>query len=52
MDEYDLYKILDHKIVDDVMNELWKGRQTDVSASIIDYSTAYTLYQDKYNIYT
>ena len=52
LDEYDLYKILDHKIVDNIMNELWQGQKTDVNATIMDYSTAYNLFVDRHNIYT
>lgn len=46
-----MYRILDHKIVDNIMNELWKGQKTDVNATILDYSTAFNLFMDKHHIY-
>lgn len=47
LDEFDLYKILDHRMVDNIMNEYWEGQNVDVNCSIFDYSTSVTLLQDK-----
>ena len=50
LDEFDLYKLLDHKIIDRVMNEFWNGKGIDKNSSILDYSTSYNLYADKHQI--
>lgn len=50
LDEYDLYHIMDCRIMDRVIQKKWIGK-FDINATIMDYSTAYTLMRDKYMLF-
>ena len=50
LDEYDLYNILDSRIMDRVIQKKWTGKY-DINATILDYSTAFTLMRDKYTLF-
>jgi len=51
LDEYNLYSILDSRIMERVIENKWHGKN-DINASILDYSTAYKLYKDKFGLLT
>jgi hypothetical protein len=51
LDEYDLYPILDCRIMDLVITKKWTGKY-DLNASILDYSTSYTLIRDRFRLFT
>ena len=50
LDEYDLYNILDSRIMDRVIQNKWNGKY-ETNVSISDYSSGYTLMVDKYQLY-
>ena len=50
LDEFDLYKLLDHPMVDNIMNEYWSGRKVDINSTIQEYSTSYNLLFDKHDL--
>lgn len=50
LDEYDVYEILDTKIMDRVITAKWEGKY-NINCGIMDYSTSYTMMQDKYKIF-
>lgn len=50
LDEYDLYSILDCRIMDRVIQKKWSGIY-EVNASILDMSTPHLLFEDKYSIF-
>lgn len=50
LDEYDLYNILDSRIMDRVIQKKWKGKY-DLNSSVMDYSTQYTLIKDRFGLY-
>ena len=50
LDEYDLYGILDCRIMDRVIQKKWTGKY-DINSSILDYSTSYVCMMDKYKIF-
>ena len=50
LEKYEMFEILDSKIMDKFINEKWRGRQ-DINCDIFYYSTAYTLMNDPHNIY-
>jgi len=50
LDEYDLYSILDCRIMDRVIQKKWTGKY-DINATILDYSTSYTLMRDKFSLF-
>ena len=52
LDEFDLYQLLDHKMVDNIMQEYWNGKKVDITASVLDYSTPYNIIKDKNQLYT
>ena len=47
LDEYDLYTILDCRIMDRVITNKWKGKY-DLNATISDYMTSSNLLEDKH----
>ena len=50
LDEYDLYSILDCRIMDRVIQKKWNGIY-DLNASIFDYSLSSTLIHDKHGLF-
>lgn len=50
IDKYDLYPILDCRIMDRIIQKKWNGRY-DINATILDYSTSYTLMIDKFSLF-
>ena len=50
LDEYDLYRILDCRMMDRVIQKKWQGKY-DINSDITDYSTSHCLIYDKYNIF-
>lgn len=50
MEKYEMFKILDSKIMDKFINEKWRGRQ-DINCDIFYYSTSYNLLNDQHQIY-
>jgi hypothetical protein len=50
LDEYDLYSILDCRIMDRVIQKKWAGK-FDLNAVMLDYSTSYTLLADKFSLF-
>jgi len=42
LDEFDIYPILDCRIMDKVIQQKWQGK-FEINASILDYSTSYTM---------
>ena len=47
---YDLYKILDCKIIDKYISKKWDGRN-DVNCTMLNYSTSYQIYNDQYELF-
>ena len=45
LEKFEMFEILDSKIMDKFINEKWRGRQ-DINCGIFYYSTAYTLLND------
>jgi len=43
LDEFDLYQLLNHRIIDNIMQEYWLGKKVDITASVLDYSTPYNI---------
>ena len=50
LDEFDMYGLLDCRIMDRVIQKKWKGKY-DINASIFDYSTSYVCLVDKHQIF-
>jgi hypothetical protein len=50
LDEYDLYNILDCRIMDRVIQKKWAGK-FELNSSIMDYASSYTLLMDKFGLY-
>ena len=50
LDEYDLYSLMGCRIMDRVIQKKWNGKY-DINATILDYSTAFTLMRDKYTLF-
>jgi len=50
LDEYDMYSILDCRIMDRVIQKKWNGK-FDINSNMMDYSTSYTLLLDKYGLF-
>jgi hypothetical protein len=50
LDEYNLYGILDSRIMDRVIQKKWAGKY-DINSTIYHYSTPYLLLMDKYQIF-
>lgn len=50
MDKYNLYNILDCRIMDRVISKKWTGK-FEVNSAIMDYSTAWTMLKDKNSIF-
>mmetsp|Transcript_27175 Transcript_27175/g.41345 ORF Transcript_27175/g.41345 Transcript_27175/m.41345 type:complete len:374 (-) Transcript_27175:1536-2657(-) len=50
LDEYDLYNILDCRIMDRVIQKKWNGK-FDINTTMMDYSTSYTLLLDRHGLY-
>jgi hypothetical protein len=50
LDEYNLYSILDSRMMDRVISKKWSGR-FDLNTNIMDNSTASMLYYDKFRLY-
>ena len=49
LDEYDLYTILDSRIMDRVIQKKWNGK-FDINSSVLDYSTCSQLITDKHGL--
>ena len=50
LDEFDMYSILDCRIMDRVIQKKWAGKY-DLNVGILDYSTSYTVLQDKHSLF-
>lgn len=50
LDEYDMYTLMGCRIMDQVIQKKWNGKY-DINATILDYSTAFTLMRDKYTLF-
>ena len=50
LDEYNLYNILDSRMMDRVISKKWSGR-FDINTNIMNNSTASMLYRDKFHLY-
>ena len=50
LDEYDLYTILDCRIMDRVITNKWKGKY-DLNSTVYDYMTSSNLLNDKHGLY-
>lgn len=50
LDEFELYNILDCRILDRIIQNKWNGKY-DLNASFADYSTGFVVGQDKHNIF-
>lgn len=50
LDEYNLYSILDCRMMDRVIQKKWIGKY-DVNSSLADYMTSYTVFNDKYTLF-
>jgi hypothetical protein len=50
LDEFDLYGILDSRIFDRIIQKKWQGAY-DLNATILDYSTSFMCFEDKYKIF-
>ena len=45
-----MYSILDCRIMDRIIQKKWAGKY-DLNASVLDYSTSYTVLKDKHNLF-
>jgi len=52
MDEFDLFPLMDTKIIDQVISKLWNGQDVEINCSIMDFSTSYCMLMDKSKIFT
>ena len=50
LDEYDMYNLMGCRIMDRVIQKKWNGKY-EINATILDYSTAFTLMRDKYTLF-
>ena len=50
LDEYDLYSILDCRILDRIIQRKWNGK-FDLNAYVLDFSTSYVLATDKHGLF-
>ena len=50
LEKYEMFEILDSKIMDKFINEKWRGRQ-DINCDMFYYSTSYNLLNDPHQIY-
>lgn len=50
LDNYDIYGILDCRILDRIIQRKWQGPY-DISASFVDFSTGYMMLRDPYKIF-
>lgn len=50
LDEYNIYEVLDCRVMDNVINKKWNGKFS-INCSIFDYSTSVTLMRDKFNLF-
>ena len=51
LDEFDMYSILDSRIMDRVIDKKWKGKH-EVNADVLDFSTSYTMVNDQHELFT
>lgn len=51
LDEYDLYSILDCRMVDRVIQKKWTGKY-ELNQTMMDFSTASKILTDKYKLFT
>jgi hypothetical protein len=51
MNRYDIYNIIDCRILDRIINLKWMG-PFEINASPLDYSTGWLLANNKYNIFS
>jgi hypothetical protein len=50
LDEFDMYGILDSRIMDRIIQKKWQGIY-DITSTIAEYSTSYIVFEDVYKIY-
>ena len=50
LDEFDLYSLLDSRIMDRIIQKKWNGKY-DINKTILDYSTSYTMAADVYSLF-
>jgi len=51
LDEYNLYKILDSRILDRLIQEKWSGKY-DINSSLSEYSTGFVLLRNSSGLFT
>lgn len=51
LDKYDIFGILDCRILDRIINHKWNGPY-EINSTIADYSTSYTILRDQLNIFS
>jgi hypothetical protein len=51
LDEYDMYSILDCRIMDRLIQKKWNGKYT-ANSHIMDTSISFTLLQDEFGLFT
>ena len=50
LDEYDMYSILDCRIMDRVIQKKWAGKY-ELNSTVLDYSTSYTVLKDRFSLF-
>lgn len=50
LDEYNIYSILDSRMMDRVISKKWQGR-FDINSSFLDYSVSSVLYHDRFGLF-
>lgn len=50
LDEYDLYNIMDCRIMDNIIQKKWNGK-FEINATLQDYSTSVVMVMDKYGLF-
>jgi hypothetical protein len=50
MDMYDMYEVLDSRILDRIIQTKWNGKY-DLNASFLDYSTGYAILNDSHDLF-
>jgi len=51
LDEYDMYSILDCRIIDRVINKKWNGKY-NINSSPLDDSISYAIFQNEYDVFS
>ena len=51
LDEYDMYSILDCRIIDRVINKKWNGKY-NINSSPLDDSISYAILQNEYDVFS